>query len=222
MAQAFDQRLHHPQVAFDDAGIDDGGAMQFGWLRAFGAFGIAIEALAGLAPEAACVHQFFLHQRRLEAEVAVERIEDRTGDGVIDVVADQVGEFERAHAETAGITQQRIEAGAIGCAFLQQAQAFGVERPRHTVDDEARRGARVHRLLAPGLGGGMNARGNGRGGGQARDHFDQGHQRRRVEEVHANHLVRALQPGGEAGDGQRRGVAGEDAVGGAQSFQLAE
>lgn len=68
----------------------------------------------------------------------------------------------------------------------------------------------------------MNARGNSRGGGQARDHFDQGHQRRRVEEVHANHLVRALQPGGEAGDGQRRSVAGEDAVGGAQGFQLAE
>ncbi|MNO92869.1 hypothetical protein D3C76_844540 [compost metagenome] len=91
LAQALDQRLHHPQVAFDDAGIDDGGAVQFGWLRAFGAFGIAIEALAGLAPEAACVHQFFLHQRRLEAEIAIECIEDRTGNGVIDVVPDQVG-----------------------------------------------------------------------------------------------------------------------------------
>ena len=37
--------------------------------------------------------------------------------------------------------------------------------------------------------------------------------------MHAEHAARVLQAGCEAGDGQRRGVAGEDAVGGAQGFQ---
>ncbi|MNO99294.1 hypothetical protein D3C76_910600 [compost metagenome] len=222
MAQAFDQWLHHPQVALDNAGSCAGGAVQLCRLRSLGAFGIAIEALAGLAAETTGVHQFFLHQRRLEAEVTIEGIEHRAGDGVIDVVADQVGELERAHAETTGITQQRIEAGAISGTFLQQAQAFGIERPRHTVNDETRRGARMHRLLAPGLGGGIDARGNGPIGRKARDHLDQGHERCRVEEVHANHLLGALQTGSDAGDGQRRGVAGEDTVGSAQGFKLAE
>ncbi|MNP25235.1 hypothetical protein D3C76_1180330 [compost metagenome] len=75
LAKALDQRLHHPQVALDNAGLCAGGTVQFGRLRALDAFGIAIEALAGLAAQATGVHQFLLHQRRLEAEIAIESIE---------------------------------------------------------------------------------------------------------------------------------------------------
>ncbi|MCY1462030.1 hypothetical protein D9M71_797560 [compost metagenome] len=49
--------------------------MKFRRLRALDAFGIAIEALAGLAAQATGVHQFLLHQRRLEAEIAIESFE---------------------------------------------------------------------------------------------------------------------------------------------------
>lgn len=61
------------------------------------------KSLASLAAKASGIHQLFLHQRRLEAEISIERIEHRAGDGVVDVVAYQVGEFERPHPETTRI-----------------------------------------------------------------------------------------------------------------------
>ncbi|MCY1366167.1 hypothetical protein D9M69_530480 [compost metagenome] len=137
-------------------------------------------------------------------------------------MADQVGQLEGAHAEAAGVAHQCVEGGAVGGAFLQQAQAFGIEGARHAVDDEARSGLRVYRLLAPGLGGFVQAFGQGAVAGQARYDLYQGHQRRRVEEVHADHPAGMLEAGSQAGDGQGRGIAGEDAVGAAQLFELAQ
>ncbi|MNO53128.1 hypothetical protein D3C76_435660 [compost metagenome] len=79
----------------------------------------------------------------------------------------------------------------------------------------------MHRLLAPGLGGVVKRGGQCRIGCQAGNDLHQRHQRRRVEEVHADHVLGALQAGGEAGDRQRRGVAGQDAVFTAEGFKLA-
>jgi hypothetical protein len=75
---------------------------------------------------------------------------------------------------------------ASAAPFLQQAQRLGVVRARHAVDDEAGRRLRVHRVLAPGFGGGVDGVGDGLVGGDAADHFDQRHQRHRIEEVHAD------------------------------------
>ncbi len=135
-------------------------------------------------------------------------------------MADEVGELEGAHAKPAGIAQQCIERGAVGRAFLQQAQAFGIERPGHAVDNEAWCGTGLHGLLAPGLGGFIKLRGNGWRGGQPADDFHQGHQRGWVEEMHAHHLLRPLQARGQARDRQRRGIAGQNAVWGAERFEL--
>ncbi|MNH10093.1 hypothetical protein D3C79_695610 [compost metagenome] len=117
-------------------------------------------------------------------------------------MANQVGQLERPHAEAASVTHQRIQAGAIGGTFLHQAQAFGIERPRYPVDDETRCRACMYRLLAPGLGSGVDACGHCRVGCQARHHLDKRHQRCRVEEVHTDHVLRAFKASGEAGDGQ--------------------
>ncbi|MNE22375.1 hypothetical protein D3C80_1155840 [compost metagenome] len=117
-------------------------------------------------------------------------------------MANQVGQLERPHAEAASVTHQRIQAGAIGGTFLHQAQAFGIERPRYPVDDETRCRACMYRLLAPGLGSGVDACGHCRVGCQARHHLDKRHQRCWVEKVHTDHVLWAFKASGEAGDGQ--------------------
>ncbi|MNZ47224.1 hypothetical protein D3C78_649310 [compost metagenome] len=118
-------------------------------------------------------------------------------------MADQVGELEGTHAKTAGVAQQGVEGRAVGGAFLQQAQAFGVERPGHAVDDEAGGGFGVHRLFTPGACRGVQPLGQRPWRGQAGDDLDQGHQRRRIEEVHADHPLGVGEAGGQAGDRQR-------------------
>ena len=53
-------------------------------------------------------------------------------------------------------------------------------------------------------------------------HLDQRHGRHRVEEVHADEPLRAAQGAGDRGDGQRRGVGGQDRIGSDHGLQLAE
>ncbi len=54
------------------------------------------------------------------------------------------------------------------------------------------------------------------------DHLDQRHDRRRVEEVHADDAVRAVGGDGDLGDRQRRGVRDQDRLGRADPVQLSE
>ena len=114
-----------------------------------GALGRAlVEALPRLAPEAAAIDQRLLHQRGLIALVAEVGLEDRLRDQVVGVVADQVHQLARPHAE-AGAAQRAIELGRTAGLLLQQLQRLGVVRARDAVDDEAGRRLRMHRRLAP-------------------------------------------------------------------------
>ncbi|MOA41837.1 hypothetical protein D3C78_1638400 [compost metagenome] len=49
-------------------------------------------------------HQLLLYQRRSKAAVLIEGVIDRLGDGVVDVLADQIGQLQWSHGETASIT----------------------------------------------------------------------------------------------------------------------
>ena len=62
-------------------------------------------------------------------------------------MTDQIHQLERSHAKAAGLAHHRVERRRIGRAFGKQAPAFGVERPRASVDDEAGCRHRVHRRL---------------------------------------------------------------------------
>ena len=55
---------------------------------------------------------------------------------------------------------------------------------------------------------------------QATDNFHQRHQRHRVEEVHANKAVGAPGDGGQLGDGNGRGVGGNDHIRANHGFDL--
>lgn len=80
----------------------------------------------------------------------------------------------------------------------------------------------MDRHLAPGGGGSIEGFGHLGSRGQARDYLDQRHHRRGIEEVQAGNALGALEAGGDGGDRQRRGVAGQQGVGAAQGLQLGE
>jgi len=60
------------------------------------------------------------------------------------------------------------------------------------------------------------------GGRQAADHLHQLHHRHRVHEVHPDDLVRAFGPSGDAADGNRGGVGGQDGLRAAEGVQVPE
>ena len=172
-------------------------------LRALGAVPVVIEATAALATIEAGIHQFLLNQRRQEALVVIESVPHRAGHGEIHVVADHVHQLEGAHAETTRLAHHRVEGGAVGAAFVEDAQGFGVVRPGHPIDDEAGGRAGMHRRLAPGRRSGEQGVGNGLVGGQAGDDLHQRHQRRRVEEMQAGQTLGTLEGGTDGGHRNR-------------------
>ena len=126
-------------------------------------------------------------------------------------MADQVHQLEWPHAEATGIAHHRVDSGSIGRLLAQQTPAFRVERTGYTVDDEARSGTCVYRILAPRCGR-IEYRLRDRCiGCQTADHFHQRHQRYGIKEVHPHQSLRQLQSRRNGCDGNRRGIGSEDA-----------
>ena len=216
------QRRRHAEVALDH----DGGGRRLKRGKRHGRVdrlsAILVKTAAGLLAQPARVDQFFLLQGRGVARVAVQRVVDRAGDGVIDVVADQVHQLEGAHAKAAAAAQDGVDRRHIGRAFGQQAQRLAVERTGHAVDDKARRRGAAHRHLAPRQRGGEQGVGHGLRGDLATDDFHQRQHGSGVEEVQAGHLLRALQAGRNRGHRQRRGIAGDNGVRRQQRLDLGQ
>ena len=138
----------------------------------------------------------------------------------VDLDADQIHQLERPHHKTTGLAQQGVDARHIGHPFGQQAQTFGVIRPRHAVDDEPRRIGRQHRHLAPGAGEGLHGRHQRRVGGHAADDFHQLHARGRVEKVPADETLRLRQLLRHRRHRDGRGVGGQHRLRPEHVFQL--
>ena len=79
---------------------------------------IVIETPARFAAEPARRDQLLLDQRGAIARIGEESVEDRAGDGKVHVVADQVDQFERPHAEPARVAQDRIDSLRLCNALL--------------------------------------------------------------------------------------------------------
>ncbi len=172
--------------------------------------------LGSLAPR---VDQLLLDQGRGEPRIAEVGVVDRAGDGEVHVVADQVHQLERAHAESRALAHHRVQGGRVAGAFLHHSQGLGVVGTGHPVDDEAGCGAGDHRALAPGPGEGDQRLHHLGGGRQSLHHLHQGHHRGGVEEMQAGEALGPLQGRGDGGDRQGRGVAGQDRVVGDQGFE---
>ena len=84
-----------------------------------------------------------------ELRVLEEGLPHRAGDGLVDVLPDQVGQLEGAHPEAAGLAQHGVDGGRVGAPLLVHRERLGVEGAGDAVDDEARGVGAAHRRLAP-------------------------------------------------------------------------
>ena len=77
--------------------------------RGDGAVAIVVVAAAGLLAEKAGLDEPALRERRLVARIVEERLEHRARDRVVHVVADEVHQLERAHAESAELFHRPVD-----------------------------------------------------------------------------------------------------------------
>jgi hypothetical protein len=153
-----------------------------------------------------------LRQRRRELRALEEGVPDGTGDRFIDVLADQIGQLERPHPETAALAQHRVDGGGVGATLLVDGERLRVEGACDAVDDEAGGVGAAHGGLAPGGDGGQGPFGRRLVRRVAADDLDEGEEGRRIEEVQADEAARAAQRAGDRRDGEGGGVGGEKAV----------
>jgi hypothetical protein len=174
--------------------------------------GIGEPASARLAPQPAGGDHPRLQRRGAPARLAVGLAMEGLGDRQADVDPHEVHQRERPHAEAAGEPADAVDLLRRGEPLLYQPQRLEGERPVAAIDEEAWAvggidHAAVHR-------GAERASALDRLGARfgAGDDLDQRHQRRRVEEVHADDAVGHGDGGGDRGHAQRGGVGRQHAV----------
>ena len=184
------------------------------------AVAVLVVAVAALAAEPAFGDQLLLDRARAPALRLAALGEEGAGDFEVDVEADQVDQLERAHPEAAAEADDAVDRRRVGDAVAEHPQRLQREGAGEAVGDEAGAVLGPDRGPAHPLGDLGRRRQRRLGGALGGDDLDQLHQRRRVEEVHADDALGVGHAGGDLGDPQRGGVAGEDRLGAADRGQL--
>src|SRR5262249_37290703 len=138
------------------------------------------------------------------------------GDGLGGVQADEVGQPERAHGVGAAVDHAVVDVLDGGEAGLEHADGGEDVRDQQGVDDEAGAVLGADDDLSEHVGGeGLGVREGLLGGEQGGDELDQLEDGDGVEEVDADHLLRAGGGHAELHDGDGGGVGREDRIGSA-------
>lgn len=198
-----------PVAAARLKGLGVGRAVLTGWA---GIVVVLVVAPPRLAPQAARGDGAHGDRRRAPARLAEALLVERARDVQADVDPDQVHQLERPHPEPAPHAADAIDLLERRDALLEQLQRLEAKRPVASVDQEARPVHGDDHVLAHRLAGGPGQSQCRVRGLFAGDHLKQAHDRRRIEEVHADDALGALGSRGDRGDQQRRGVAGKDAL----------
>ena len=152
------------------------------------------------------------------ARLLVHRVEDLVGG----VEADEVHQRERAHRQAAAQPHRRVDVLAGGVAVLEHRDGVVEVAEQQRVGDEAGPVADGHVDLAQPLGQRLDVLDDLGLGDDGAHHLDQLHDRRGVEEVHADDLARPAGGDRDLGDRQGRGVGRQDGVRRADPVQLGE
>ena len=120
----------------------------------------------------------------------------------------EIEQFERAKLEPLPphldvFAQDAVDVGIAGHTFTQRLERLGPEGASGMVDDEARSVLADHRGVARAASQVAQPGQHRRIGARAADHFDDAHQRHRIEEMVAAHPLRMAAGGGNGGDRQR-------------------
>ena len=134
-------------------------------------------------------------------------------DGEVDIVADEVGQGERAHRVVGAQHHALVDVLSAGDAVGEDADSLVDHRDEDAVDDEAGGFLHLHGLFADGRGQFNDALGDLVAGELSLDDFNKGHTVGGVKEVHADELGGTGRAGGDFGNRQRGRVGGEDGLG---------
>ena len=129
---------------------------------------------------------------------------------IIDVVADQVHQLEGPHAEAAEFRHCPVNRGDVRNALLVNPDGLAIEGPRHAVHNESWRVLRDGRLLAPVSHQDRHLLGETVPSLQGRHNLHEGQERGGVKKVQTEEAGGVGQSGRQPGDGQARGVRGQD------------
>ncbi len=182
---------------------------------------VAVEAAAALAAQQACVPHRDEPWRRRHARLTqpfVERL--RRVDVHVD--AHEVDERAGAHRPAGAVLHRRVESLRCDACLVEDAQAVVQKRNQDTVDDEAGRVVAANDLLAE-AGAHDRRRLHRVLRGELRlDDLDERHQRRRIEEVHADDALGPGRGGRDLGHRERRCVGRKNRVGAAEPIEVCE
>ena len=140
----------------------------------------------------------------------------------MDVDPDEVDERAWPHRPAGAVPHPRVEVLGRHARLVEDADAVVEERDQDAVDDEARRVVAADRRLPDPLAERERRLERLVGSQLGANDLDERHQRRRVEEVHADDPLGPCRRGGDLGDGERRGVRREHGVGPADPVELGE
>jgi hypothetical protein len=152
------------------------------------------------------------------ARLLVHRVEDLVGG----VDADEVHQGERPHGQAAAQPHGRVDVLAAGVPVLVHRDGVVEVAEQQRVGDEAGLVADGHVDLAQAGGQRLDVLDDRGLGDDGAHDLDQLHDRRGVEEVHADDLARPPGDHRELGDRQARGVGRQDRVRRADLVQLGE
>ena len=168
-----------------------------------------VEASPVLAAEQTCIDEFALSQGWFVARILRHGVVDGFRHGVVDVVADQIHQLERAHPEAAAVAQHGIQGRNVRRILHQQAQRLAIERSRHPIDDEPGGRTATHCRLAPSGCRRLDDLSNSGVGQMAGYDLDERQDLRRIEEVRADDAFGPSQPRRQSRDRKGGGVRGE-------------
>src|SRR6266508_1397897 len=138
----------------------------------------------------------------------------------VHVDADEIDQGARPHRPAGTVRDRLVHLLGLHCGLVEDADAVVQQWNQDAVDDEAGGVAATHRLLASAFGPGIRGLdGILRALARAND-FHQREDGRGIEEVHADDTLRMFGCFGDLGNGQRRGVRGENRVRACQTIEL--
>src|ERR1700722_3653922 len=176
-----------------------------GWIA------VIVETFSGFAAIPTHQHHAF-EQRRRGKTLFLEFVEHDVGDVIGRVVAHEIEQRERTHGMAAAELHRIVDVFDGADALSQGGKGADQKRNEQAVDDEAGAVGGAYRSFAHAMREGDRVFLDFFVGGDGTDHFDQFHNRNRIEEVETEKTVGPLGERGHFRDRQGRRVAGKNRV----------
>ena len=183
---------------------------------------VVVKAFLRLAPQHAGLVSRAHDEVGPVARLLEKLVIDELRRGLRDIEPRQLHQLEGPHAKAADVAHDAIDVGKARDAFMNEMRCLQREAAAHLVHEKARRIREPHRLARHAPADDHERLGHPVFGQKTVDHFDELHQRHRIEEMKAAEALRCFELGCDSRHRQRRRVRGEYAIGRDDVFELRE